>query len=345
MMQRSGVVARWTAVVGTAAMLAVPLAAVTHAQSPQTVAADVRLAASTVPPGGLITSFLANQALYCSIICPLLGETAVTAATTAVRAPSTFLTALQAGDLLRAIGIAAASVTGPTNAAAQAAILADGTKVAPRALNALEVGVVGRLDILSAAADGLPGIVAAIRAARADTFTALHLPVVPNPTPTATPHGVLQVTAVEALNVVGAIIFPAFNDLLSAAFEVPDAIAQELAVTGNPVRALAAGAGAAAGRLNAAVTVVAQSVVTAAHNIGMAIQETRATNQVTPSLVSANSARNDDTRADSPRTPRAQTAKHRDTRDVAEKTPQLAKARNGAPADSLHRKTLLRRTS
>ena len=53
---RAGVAARGIAVVGIAAMAATPLAPVTQSQSPPTVAQDVRLAAATVPPGGLITS-------------------------------------------------------------------------------------------------------------------------------------------------------------------------------------------------------------------------------------------------------------------------------------------------
>jgi len=73
----------------------------------------------------------------------LVFRTVVTAAVTTLQTPVTFLASLQSGDLLRAIGAAAASVTGPTNAAAQAAILADGARVAPRALNAFQVGVVG----------------------------------------------------------------------------------------------------------------------------------------------------------------------------------------------------------
>ncbi|MDZ4265457.1 MAG: hypothetical protein U1D00_07130, partial [Mycobacterium sp.] len=195
--------------------------------------AEVRLAATGVPPGGLITSFLGNQVIYCSIICPLLVDTAATAFVTTFQTPGTLFTALQSGDLWKALGVTAASVTGPTNAAAQAAIVADGTLVAPRALNAFEVGVVGLLNVLPAAADGLPGVLEALQTARQDTFTALHLPIVPNPTPTAVPRGVLQVVVVEAIHVVAAIIFPAFNHVLSAVFETPDAMAQELAATGG----------------------------------------------------------------------------------------------------------------
>jgi hypothetical protein len=225
------------------------------------------LAATTVPPGGLITSFLGNQVTNCAIICPLLVQTAVTPLLTTLQVPGTFLTALQTGDLLKAIGAAAASVTGPTNAAAAAAILADGSIPAPRTLNALEVAVVGLLNVIPAAAGGLPGIVAALQTARQDTFDAQHLPVVPNQPSTVMPHGVVPVVVVSALNVVGAVIFPAFNHILSGVFQVPDAVAQELAATGDPVRALAAGINAATTAVAAAGADIATAVAKAASDI------------------------------------------------------------------------------
>jgi hypothetical protein len=267
------------AVVGIAAIAAGPLAPVTPSQSPPTVTRDVRLAAATVPPGGLVTSFLGNQVIYCSLICPLLVQTGVTPVVTTLLTPATFLTALQSGNLLKAIGVAAASVTGPTNAAAEQAILVDGSIPAKRALNAFEVGVVGLLNVIPAAADGLPGIVTAIGTARQDTFTALNLPVVPNPTPTVMPHGVVQVAVVGLINVGGAVIFPAFNDVLSGAFQTPDAVAQQLALTGDPVRAVAAGVNAAAGAATAAITVIADSVVTAIGDVRTAAGQSVPANQ------------------------------------------------------------------
>ena len=264
---RAGVAARGIAVVGIAAMAATPLAPVTQSQAPPTVAQDVRLAAAEVPPGGLITSFLGNQLIYCSIICPLLIQTGVTPVVAALQTPGVFITALQSGDLLKAIGATAASVTGPTRAAAEAAIVADGTRVAPRALNAFEVGVVGLLNIVPATAGGLPGVATAIQTARQNTFTALNLPIVPNPTPTVMPQGVVQVAVVGALNVGGAVIFTALNEVLSGAFETPDAVAQELAATGDPVRAVAAGVNTASEAVTAAGTAIADSVVTAVNNV------------------------------------------------------------------------------
>ena len=184
-----------------------------------------------------------------------------------LQTPGTFVTALQSGDLLKAIGAAAASVTEAADAAATPAIDRDGTIVAPRAWNALEVGVVGLLNIVPAAAGGLPAVVTAIETARQETFTALNRPLVANPTPTVTPHGVVQVAVVEGLNVVAAVIFPGFNAILQGGFDTVDDAAQTLARTGDPAKAVAAGATTATGALTEAGSVVADSVVTAVSNI------------------------------------------------------------------------------
>lgn len=253
------------AVVASAAILATP---VTPPPNPHPIVTqDVRLAANTVPIGGLLTSFLGNQVIYCSLICPLLVETAVTPAVQTLQAPGTFLAALQSGNVLKALGAAAASITGPTNAAAEQAILVDSEIPAQRALNAFETGVLGLLNVVTAAPSGPAGILAAIQAARQQTFDALNAPIMPNPPPTVMPHGVLQVAVISGINVVGAVIFPGFNDFLSAAFETPNAAAQTLATTGNPLAAGAAAVSALGARVVAAATVIANSVVTAINNI------------------------------------------------------------------------------
>jgi hypothetical protein len=330
----AGVAATGIAVVSVAAMTAAPLAPVNQSQSPPTVAQDVRLAAATVPPGGLATSFLGNQVIYCSIICPLLLQTAVTPAAATLQTPGTFLTALQSGDLLKAIGVTAASVTGPTNTAAGKAILADGTIPAPRALNAFEVGVVGLLNVVPAAAGGLPGIATAIQTARQDTFTALNLPVVANPTPTVMPQGVVQVAVVGAINVGAAVIFPAFNDVLSGAFQTPDAVAKELAATGDPVRAVAAGVNTAAGVVTAAGTVISDSVVTAVSNIRTAAGQALPANQMTQVQNSATTTTPARAKEGPPHPLVTTTTKHANAelgtshplRDIASNLPQTARS-------------------
>lgn len=243
---------------------------------------DAALVETAVPLGGLLTTFVGNQGIYCSIICPLLAETGITAAMTTFQTPAVFVSALQSGDVFKAIGAAAASVTGPTNDAAAAAILADGTLVAPRALNAFEVGVVGVLNVMSATPGGLPDVIDAIQVARQQTFDALNAPIVPNPVPLATPQGLVQVAAISAINVIAAVIFPAFNDVLGAAFSASNAAAQELAASGDPARAIAAGVNNATESFNAAVTVVSESVATAVDDIRSAAGQSSAASAVAP---------------------------------------------------------------
>ena len=261
---RAGAAITGIAVAGIAAVTATTPAPVAWPRSET--ARDVSLVAAEVPPGGLLTSFLNNQVIYCSFICAPLITTGVTAAATTLQTPVTFVDAVQSTDIVRAIGITAASVTGPTNAALALAIDADTTVAVPKASNAFEVGVIGLLNIVPAAAGGLPAIGGAIAAAREQTFEALNLPV-PVTGPTVMPNGVVQVATLGAIRVGEAVIFPAFNDVLQATVGVPDAAAQELAASGDPVKATAAGARAATASASAAVNVVSRSVVTAGRDI------------------------------------------------------------------------------
>lgn len=317
---RLGLAAAGLAAVTAAAVLTAPPTAV--AAPPPAITTDVRLTATSVPPGGLVVSFLRNQAVYCSLICPLLVQTGVTAATTTLQTPGRFLAALSAGDVLKAVGVAAASVTGPTRAAAQRAIDVDQAIPAQRALNAFEVGVVGLLNVLPAARGGLPAVLAALDRARRDTYAALNLPFVPDPTPTVMPRGVFQVAVIAAIDVVAAVIFPAFNTVLAGVFAVPDAMAQELARTGNPVRALRAGVDTAAQVANTAGAVIKHAVVDAVDDIRAAADQQRQqqappqpqprTERRTPETV-APSASGDDRRvsADDEQSPTMTPRRHR----------------------------------
>ncbi|MFE3188209.1 hypothetical protein ACFXHA_04320 [Nocardia sp. NPDC059240] len=226
--------------------------------------------AEPVPPGGLVTSFLRNQGTYCSIICPLGAQTANTVVTTVQQAPGTLAAAWQVEDPARALGVTAASITGPTSVAAQRAIVADGTIVAPRALNAFEVGVVGLMNVGPAAAGGLPATAAAVETAREDTYAALNAPIVPDPPPLATPHDPVQAAVLGVIDVGSAVAFPAFNTVLTAAVQAPDAAAQELAATGDPAQALAAGADTVTAAKAAADTIIGDAVTNAMDLIAQA---------------------------------------------------------------------------
>ncbi|MGX9673660.1 hypothetical protein [Mycobacterium sp. HM-7] len=266
-----------TALAATAVAAAVvaplaPIAPTAEHPSPPVVMREISLAA-TVPPGGLIASFIKNQGIYCSIICPLLAQTVTTGITTTLQEPGVFLAALPANGPLKALGMAAASMTGPTAAAMDKAIEADAAIPAQRALNAFEVGVVGLMNIPPAILGGPAAVLQAFQQFRQQTFDALNAPVVPNPAPTVMPHGVLQVAVIGVINVVAAVIFPAFNDVLAGAFHVPDAVAQELAKSGNPVTAAMAGVQTAVGVVTAAGTVIANTIVTEVNKVRAAAMQ------------------------------------------------------------------------
>ncbi|WP_285031800.1 hypothetical protein [Mycolicibacterium sp. lyk4-40-TYG-92] len=249
-----------------------PVAPAAQHPSPPTVTREISLAA-TVPPGGLITSFIKNQGIYCSLICPLLAQTVTTGITTTLQEPGVFLAALPANGPLKALGIAGASMTGPTAAAMDKAIDVDAAIPAQRALNAFEVGVVGLLNIPPAILGGPGAVLAAFQDFRQQTFDALNAPVVRNPEPTVMPRGVFQVAVIGVINVVAAVIFPGFNFFLAGAFHVPDAVAQELAKSGNPLRAAMAGVQTAIGVVNNAANVVAKAIVTEAGKVRAAAMQ------------------------------------------------------------------------
>ena len=264
----------------------IPVAPTVEHSSPPTVTREIRLAA-TVPPGGLITSFVQNQGIYCSIICPLLAQTVTTGITTTLLEPGVFLAALPANGPLKALGIAGASMTGPTAAAMDRAIDADAAIPAKRALNAFEVAVVGLLNIGPAITGGPGAVLNAFQQFRQQTYDALNAPVVRNPEPTVQPRGVFQVAVIGVINVVAAVIFPAFNDFLAGAFHVPDAVAQELARSGNPVRAVMAGVQTAVGVVTAAGTVIGSTIVTEANKVrAAAMQSAAAAPAAAPKVVS-----------------------------------------------------------
>lgn len=262
------------AAAAVALVVVAPLTPVTPAaeHSAPAVSRDIRLAA-TVPPGGLITSFVKNQGIYCSLICPLLAQTVTTGITTTLQEPGVFLAALPANGPLKALGIAGASMTGPTAAAMDKAIDVDAAIPAKRALNAFEVGVVGLLNIPPAILGGPGAVLAAFQDFRQQTFDALNAPVVRDPEPTVQPRGVFQVAVIGVINVVAAVIFPGFNFFLAGAFHVPDAVAQELAKTGNPLRAFMAGVQTAVGVVNNAGNVVAKAIVAEANKVRAAAMQ------------------------------------------------------------------------
>jgi hypothetical protein len=247
--------------------------------APPPVVAQYRLAADPVPIGGLVASFLGNQLIYCSIICPDVVKLAVTVPAGAVAAPVVFVTTLASGNPLKALGAAVASVTNPLDAAFDPIITNDLNLVLPRAQNALEVGVVGLLNIATA---GPLGLVGAIQTARQNTFDALNDTIPPSQT-SPNPHGLIQVVAVEAINVASSIAFQAFEEGLLGIVQTADAAATTLAQTGDPLRAFVAGETAAFASFGKTLGFIGTATQNAVINIAAALHDPMPAQQLTSS--------------------------------------------------------------
>src|ERR1700694_4718385 len=229
---------------------------------------EVQLAASPAP-GALLDRFLLNQLQNCAAICPFIVQGLVTVPIGAVETPAAFVgTLASTGDLLRAIGAAAASVTVPANAAAGGIIGNDLNQVVPRFENGVEIGVVDLLNIGAALLHpGQPP--GAIETFRAQLLQALSQPLPPTaPTPPPltppppfgimpNPQGPIEVAAVKALNSGFAVPFQPGELLLLGVVQTANSAATNLAATGNIGSALAAGITTAQGVIAAAGGIVA----------------------------------------------------------------------------------------
>lgn len=268
---QSGLVAAVTAIGVVTPMAVVP--AEPPAWTPRAEVHDVRLAAAAPPLGAIPLAFINNQFQYCSVICPHVVQGLVTIPIAVVMTPVTFLGALAAtGAPLRALGAAAATVTGAANAAATPIIENDVFRVVPKAFNNLEVAVVELLNV--AAAVSRPGdFLQELNSARANILAALNQPL-PPPVPTETGARTLpQVLAVEAIRVFAAVAFQAGEILLLGVVQTADAAAQELALSGDPVAAIEAGVTQAAESLTVAGGIVRDAADTALTNISAALAD------------------------------------------------------------------------
>ena len=259
-----------TAVAGLGALAVIAAAPPPEVGLPPAVH-DVRLAAAPAL-GAIPAAFLRNQFQYCEVICPYVVEGAVTVPIAAAQIPATFLGAVQTtGSLLKSIGIAAASVTGPANAAAGPIIENDLSLVLPKAQNALQVAVVQAINVGTTVLR--PGeFLPAVDTARTRIVAALDQPVGAPVGPTGA-RNVLQVVAVESINVVSAVVFQAGELVVLGVVQTAHVVAQELADTGAPGAALAAGAAQANEVAAAAGGRVVTAVDTAVTNIRSALKD------------------------------------------------------------------------
>jgi hypothetical protein len=190
-------------------------------------------------PGALITQFLANQIQNCSLICPFIVQLAIEPTIKFAIIPVTFAAELQAGEpLLNAIALTDATVSGAANAALTGIITNDLGLVLPRAQNALEVAVVGLIDIGITAVTQPGNLLPAISTARTNFLAGLQQP--PGTMPPPAVHNAVQAAAVRTIEVVSALTFQAPERLLLGVTQAADAFFSTLGATGNAGAALAA---------------------------------------------------------------------------------------------------------
>ena len=202
-------------------------AGVAHAQDPPNPAP---------PPGALLNSFWRNQIQNCNAICPYLLDGVIDLPVALVQAPGMYGAALAAtGSQPHATGIAAASVTGPADAAMTGIIDNDVNIVLPRAQNAFEVGVVESMNV--AAAVGGPSVGPTFDNARAQFLDGLDRPLARNPEPIVTPATAAQADVVAAIRVGSAVLFHAPELGMVGATDAADDAATTYAATGDAAAA------------------------------------------------------------------------------------------------------------
>jgi hypothetical protein len=294
------------AVIGIGALAISPTRPQPHV--PPTVSREVQLTAAP-ELGAIPLAFIRNQFQYCSLICPHAVEGAVTVPLAAAQAPATFFGALAStGSPLQAFGAAAASVTGPANAAVTPLINNDVFLVVPKAFHALDVAVVEATNVTAAALT--PGeFLQVVQTGRTNILNALNQPVGTPTTPTGATN-IVQVLAVSAIDVTTAVAFQAGELVLSGAVQIADASAQELAHSGDPASALAAGAKEARQVAATASAPVVSAVDTAVTNIRSSLHN--------PFPAATKST----AKSDEPRTVKTSTAETRNVEPSHEVTPK-----------------------
>ena len=253
------------ATIGIGSLAIAPMAPPAEPHAPSTVVRDVQLTAAPAL-GAIPLAFIRNQFQYCSLICTHALEGAITVPTGAVQAPATFLASLAStGNVFKAIGSAAASVTGPADAAVTPLINNDVFLVVPKAFHALDVAVVEAFNVGGTVLTP-GGLLQAVQTGRTNILDALNQPVGPPTTPTGA-RNIAQVLAVSAIDVTTAVAFQAGELLLAGVVQIPNAAAQELAQSGDPGAALTAGATRAGQVIGSASAPVVSAVDTAVANI------------------------------------------------------------------------------
>ncbi|MBV9512741.1 MAG: hypothetical protein JO280_01675 [Mycobacteriaceae bacterium] len=227
-----------TIAIAALSSLAVTVASVpADDQSPWAVRTYVGLSAATsaapaTAPGALIEQFLANQAQNCSLICPFIIQGAVSVPFDFAILPLTLVRELGAGvPPVQAALLSDATVSGALDDAVTGIITNDLSLVLPRAQNALEVAVVGLIDIGITAVTQPGNVFGALTSARSSFLTALTQP--PGTMPPPPVHNALEAILVRAIEVASSLTFQAPERLLLGISQAANAFFTAIGATGN----------------------------------------------------------------------------------------------------------------
>jgi hypothetical protein len=234
--------------IAAAGVVATAAAALPAEPSTPRVQSEVRLAApnlllasaapttaaapAPVPLGAPIEQFLLNQLQDCSLICPLSFRASCRFPFLYAILPLTLAGELQQGvPFVRGALLSDATVSGALNDAVTHIIDNDLNLVLPRAQNALEVAVVGLIDLATNAVTQPDNIVQALNDFRATALEGLMQP--PGTMPPATAHNELEAAVIKAIDITSALTFQAPERLLLGLTQAGDAFFRTIGNTGD----------------------------------------------------------------------------------------------------------------
>ncbi|HEY7054669.1 MAG TPA: hypothetical protein VH496_21395 [Mycobacterium sp.] len=166
------------------------------------------------------------------MICPFIVPGAVQTVRNFAVLPITFVKFRQSGEpFVNAAALSDATVSTAINDALTGIIGNDLNKVLPRAQNALEVIVVGLIDVGTTAVTRPRNLRPAINTARTDVLDALKQP--PGTMPPPLVHNAIEAIAVRGIEIVSALTFQAPERLLLGLSQAANALFTTVGKTGK----------------------------------------------------------------------------------------------------------------
>jgi hypothetical protein len=227
------------AIAAAGVLVATAAAAPTEPHALTRVQPEFRLSAATTPLtsaapplGAPIEQFVLNQLEDCSLICPFILQGVVQVPVLFAILPLTLVVELQQGvPFVQAALLSDATVSGALNDAVTHIIDNDLNLVLPRAQNALEVAVVGLIDLAINTVANPASFLQAFNDFRATALNGLRQP--PGTMPPPKVHNEFEAAVVKAIDITSALTFQAPERLLLGLTQAGDAFFRTLGTTGD----------------------------------------------------------------------------------------------------------------